>query len=786
MSSSGATTNTNKVPTAIILSSTSFNENISASSTVATLATVDADSSDTHTYSFVTGTGDTDNSLFTIEGSSLKIKASPDYETKSSYNIRLQTTDNGQKQAKEFTIGSISSDAPSGLSQVFSKETEVFGIKIYATSTTLDSDVQHAAKIMAEYLDNDEDGIADDSAVITSMINSKATLVMFKDEAEQDSANLSILESSGLNAQNLFGEETIPNGSSTGKFDASLEEILHLITDYGYVKVYPTAFSLTTSLLTEAMDIARGGNFQTIPSSYPAGAWYTYYDETSDYATQATEYLYWGLTSILGGQSFTGRLDAIKDEWTLNTSVKVQSTDTKLYSLLTDTQYKLPTVLPNGEYSVPSQATFTKTLTVNDLNELSGTTGKDTVTSTSKNDYLDGGTETDTLIYSGKFSNYSFTRGTNTLQISDQRTTGTTDGTDTLKNIEYIQFSDQTVEESKVDVVKTYSGNFSDYKFYNKGSGIYKVKASSESDKLNFFKSGEVKDEGSGDIVLTFQSQDENFRLDVGGNKDGTKGFKSLYTYSYDSSQGNFVNIDASGLQNGYDYRGKTSNLSRQHWIDEWNGTDSLRFDFTYINSSGTEYLDHYYLELIDGKFTFSNTPTNNSLLGTKDINDTDSGHDDITGYPSLKFTGEATTSSFRNVSAIADIKGTFDQVTGLNTDSGRMFRLYNASFKRLPDADGLKYWIDQFSSGRNTIRVVASSFLGSAEFKQRYGEDVTDLSYVNTLYKNVLGRDADTEGLNYWLGQLNSGAETRYEVLLGFAESAENKALFTEMTGFS
>lgn len=55
----------------------------------------------------------------------------------------------------------------------------------------------------------------------------------------------------------------------------------------------------------------------------------------------------------------------------------------------------------------------------------------------------------------------------------------------------------------------------------------------------------------------------------------------------------------------------------------------------------------------------------------------------------------------------------------------------------------------------------------------------------MNTLYKNVLGRDADTGGLNYWLGQLNSGAETRYEVLLGFSESAENKGLFTEMTGF-
>ena len=164
----------------------------------------------------------------------------------------------------------------------------------------------------------------------------------------------------------------------------------------------------------------------------------------------------------------------------------------------------------------------------------------------------------------------------------------------------------------------------------------------------------------------------------------------------------------------------------------------------------------------------------------------TDSGYDDITGKKLLTFTGEEETSSFYEISPIDDIKATFDQVTGLNTDSGRMFRLYNASFKRLPDPDGLAYWIDNFSSGRNSIRVVASSFLASNEFKQRYGENVTDSTFVNTLYKNVLGRAADTSGLNYWLGQLSSGAETRYEALLGFAESTENKALFTEMTGFS
>tara|TARA_E500000331_G_scaffold226271_1_gene216646 strand:+ start:234 stop:383 length:150 start_codon:yes stop_codon:yes gene_type:complete len=49
----------------------------------------------------------------------------------------------------------------------------------------------------------------------------------------------------------------------------------------------------------------------------------------------------------------------------------------------------------------------------------------------------------------------------------------------------------------------------------------------------------------------------------------------------------------------------------------------------------------------------------------------------------------------------------------------------------------------------------------------------------VNTLDINFFGREADVEDLNYCLDQLINGGETLYEVLLGFAESSENKGLF-------
>ena len=284
------------------------------------------------------------------------------------------------------------------------------------------------------------------------------------------------------------------------------------------------------------------------------------------------------------------------------------------------------------------------TLSVNDLDETLGTSSNDLFFNIpKKDDYFDGLGGIDTVKYERDLSYYSFDRTSESLQIKSpikyDYLLPSLGGTDTLKNIEYLQFTDQSVEESKVDVIKTYSGEFSDYKFYKKSNGIYQIK--------------------------------------------------------------------------------------------------------------------------------------------------TDSGYDDITGLPLLTFTGEAATSSFRDISAIVDIKGTFDQVTGLNTNDAKMFRLYNASFKRLPDPDGLKYWIGKYSSGENDSRAVASSFLVSDEFKERYGANVSDTTYVNNLYQNVLGRLPDSSGLNYWLGQLNRGAETRYEVLLGFAESAENKALFTEITGF-
>ena len=92
-------------PSDITLSTTSFDENIGSNVTIATLSSTDDDTSDTHTYSLVSGIGDTDNSSFTIDGTNLNINSSPDYETKSSYSIRTKTTDSsGLSYEKNITL----------------------------------------------------------------------------------------------------------------------------------------------------------------------------------------------------------------------------------------------------------------------------------------------------------------------------------------------------------------------------------------------------------------------------------------------------------------------------------------------------------------------------------------------------------------------------------------------------------------------------------------------------------------------------------------------------------
>ena len=250
----------------------------------------------------------------------------------------------------------------------FSRYVGVMGVHLFATPAVGDTKLLHAAGVLARYLDSDQDGVADDPSVLATMVANKAAIFMFGSENDAQAAfNDDNLMDSSLTFQDLFANETVIGyPASTNQFDFALEEVLHLVTSVGWAGAYPSVFGEQPgSTLALAMDTARGGHFEqsagdqcaggsqcALPvGGYPAGAWYTYDDETCDYRCMATEYIYWALTSLLGGQQAPGRPGDIADEWQLATPAQVQSDDTAIYDLLTAQGYALPAALPDGNYT---------------------------------------------------------------------------------------------------------------------------------------------------------------------------------------------------------------------------------------------------------------------------------------------------------------------------------------------------------------------------------------------------------------------------------------------------
>jgi alpha-tubulin suppressor-like RCC1 family protein len=95
----------NDTPTDINLSSDTICENLPIGTYIGDFSTTDVDISDTYSYVLVPGTGDTDNTSFTISANTLQTAEIFDYETKNSYAIRVRTTDNtGAYYEKALTI----------------------------------------------------------------------------------------------------------------------------------------------------------------------------------------------------------------------------------------------------------------------------------------------------------------------------------------------------------------------------------------------------------------------------------------------------------------------------------------------------------------------------------------------------------------------------------------------------------------------------------------------------------------------------------------------------------
>lgn len=106
----------NVPPTGMSLDDNNIAENEPIGNIVGALSTEDPDKHDAHTYALVSGTGDTDNGSFTINGNQLKTAESFDYEIKNTYSVRVRSNDKGGLYTEnEFSVEVTNVDENSAL-----------------------------------------------------------------------------------------------------------------------------------------------------------------------------------------------------------------------------------------------------------------------------------------------------------------------------------------------------------------------------------------------------------------------------------------------------------------------------------------------------------------------------------------------------------------------------------------------------------------------------------------------------------------------------------------------
>lgn len=129
-------------------------------------------------------------------------------------------------------------------------------------------------------------------------------------------------------------------------------------------------------------------------------------------------------------------------------------------------------------------------------------------------------------------------------------------------------------------------------------------------------------------------------------------------------------------------------------------------------------------------------------------------GTDALTGVEKL---------SFQDMSVDLTVQDVAAAVSGARLQA--VVELYVGFFNRVPDAQGLNYWLNQMNHGMTTDQVADAFYSAGLQFSSvtGYTEAMTNEDFIRVIYKNVLGRSSvDSDGLAYWSGALARGTETR------------------------
>lgn len=465
---------------------------------------------------------------------------------------------------------------------------------------------------------------------------------------------------------------------------------------------------------------------------------------------------------------------------------------------------------------------------------LVGTAFNDTLQGNGGNDMIDGGAGIDTVVYNGNRNSYTFGN------LADgELTVSGAEGTDTLRNIDWLQFADMTVERANVvtsdtqapaapvmaitkngdhyattgsvlllsgeaeknSIVRVYIGTELIATATADADGLWSAKSAALQDRLNY--------------------QAYATATDAAGN---TSVASSPVLFHIDSMAPVYPTLSGA-IAPGSNKPVFTGTGEPGSKIDLWRDADFVKIGTATVGADGKWALTTQ--PLPNGAYVVKVTSTDkagNASSGestvSMTINSTDfqagtPGADKIAMIPGSKavdggegidiavFTGAVgdyavaqqtwgftvTSKSTGEVDALYNVERLqfSDGYKAIDIDgaAGEIFRLYQAVFDRAPDPVGMGYWLGRMENGASLMQL-ANEFMvikapdGSVEFETLYGTNLSNEQFVVELYDNVLTRLPDASGKAYWVGQIE--LHSRAQILMGFSESVENQTNVIEL----
>ena len=110
--------------------------------------------------------------------------------------------------------------------------------------------------------------------------------------------------------------------------------------------------------------------------------------------------------------------------------------------------------------------------------------------------------------------------------------------------------------------------------------------------------------------------------------------------------------------------------------------------------------------------------------------------------------------------------------------------RLYSNMLGREADKEGLEYWSGLLKTDSLSGNEVADCFYYSDEFKD-IRANIDNEEFVNILYATILGREADEEGFKYWTDLVDS-CDTCREDLYDYFKKSDEWATICETNGIT